>query len=391
MSHIVVIGAGFVGLSTARRLQKRLPRDTKITLLDSKDQFLFTPRLIDVLQNPRYPRAYVRADLREIALRDGFTFIQGHVTAVDRNTRAVTYTVPTSKTRTETLIFDILVLCQGAKPCFYAIPGTHEYALPLKSEEDVRHVHDHVERVLEEAAHSASPETRQRLLSFVTVGAGPSGVEAICALKLMVEARSKERYPKLIEHLSWTLLQAGPEILPGFPATLVAHTRRLLAAQGITVRTGAAVSAISLGSLTTAQGILETGCVLWTAGIEPSVIDLAPKIHTDRAGYLPVDSTLKIAPNIFGAGDVVLYREGNMIIPKNAQTAVQMSKTLSENVLRTLAHQPLIPFYYASRGNILTMGKSGFLDLKFFSIHSRFAPFIRNLLYRFRLWQIIKG
>lgn len=388
MPHILIVGAGFVGLSTARRVQKNLPRDCTLTLIDSKDQFVFTPRLIDALQDPDYPRSSLRADLRAIAKRDGFHFVQGRVTTIDREQHTLTYTAPTSSSRHETLMYDILVLCQGAQPSFYNIPGAQEYALPLKSKEDVHHIHDRVRRQLEAASHLNDHEAQKRLLSFVVVGAGPSGVEAICALKSMVEKTCEKTYTPLTSHLSWTLVQAGPEILPGFPTGLVAQARRTLATQNITVRTGQAVTAMNEERIATADHAIDAGCVLWTAGIEPSRIQMIPDIHTDRAGYLPVDAHLSIAPNIFGAGDVVLYREGNMIIPKNAQTSMNMAKTLSENILRTITHRPLVPFHYVSKGNILTIGTTGFLDLKFLMIQTRLVPFIRNILYRLRFWEV---
>ncbi len=388
MPHILIVGAGFVGLSTARRLQKRLPKDTKITVLDSKDHFVFTPRLIDALQNPEYPRTSLRADLRAIAKRDGFTFIQGRVTAIDREQRTVTYTVPTSSNRIEAVSYDVLALCHGAQPCFYGIPGAQEHTLPLKSEEDVHHIHDRVKQTLERAAHAKNDEERKQLLAFVIVGAGPSGVEAVCALKTMVEKQCAQNNAALKQHLSWTLMQASPEILPGFPTNLVRQARQTLAKQGITVRTGEAATAMNEGQIATATGSIDAGCVLWTAGIEPSHITLMPDVHTDRAGYLPVDGNLSIAPNIFGAGDVILYREGNVVVPRNAQTAIRMAKTLAENILRTITHQQLVPFHYASKGNILTVGNTGFLDLKFLLIQSRLTPFIRNALYRMRFWQV---
>lgn len=388
MPHIVIVGAGFVGLSTARRLQKSLPKDTKLTVIDGKDQFLFTPRLIDALENPDYPRTSLRADLRAIAKRDGFNFIQGRVTTIDREQRTLTYTVPTSSSRTETTTYDVLILSHGAQPCFYGIPGAQEYALPLKSEEDVHHLRDRVQQLLEKAERTTSNEERKHLLSFVVVGAGPSGVEAICALKLMVEKRCKEAHAALTPHLSWTLIQAGPDILPGFPTNLIAQAKQALITQGVNVRVGEAVTALNETQIATAKEMMDVGCVVWTAGIEPSRIAISPEIHTDRAGYLPVDATLSIAQNVFGAGDVILYREGNVVIPKNAQTAIKMSKTLANNVLRTILHKPLLPFHYASKGNILTTGKTGFLDLKFLLVQTRLTPFIRNALYRLRFWQV---
>ncbi len=388
MSHIVIVGAGFVGLSTARELKKLLRSDATVTLLDAQDHFLFTPLLIDALGSPDYPNSSLCAELKTIAKRDGFTFIHGCVTAVDRVEQTLSYTASTAQNRVETLAYDVLVLCQGVRPCFYGIPGAQEYALPLKSAADVHRIHARVERQLKAAAQTTNDNERQQLLAFVAVGAGASGVEAICALKQMVETHCVQNYAVLKTHLSWTLLQAAPEILPDFPPRLIQRTHMLLAAQGITVCTGATVTAVHKTQVTTVQTAFAAGCILWTAGIEPNCITMTPDLQTDRAGYLPIDAQLAIAPNIFGAGDVVTYREGNMPIPKNAQTALRMASVLAKNVVRQLKHQPLLTFRYVSRGNILILGKTGFFDFKFLVFNTRFTVLIRRAFYRWRFWQV---
>lgn len=387
MPHIVIIGAGFVGLSTARRLRKLLPSAT-VTLIDQKDHFLFTPRLIDALEHPDYPRASLRADLRPIAKRDGFTFIQGHVDSINRDNKTIFYTTPSSNQREESITYDIIALCQGAQPCYYGIPGVAQNSFALKREEDVHHIHDEVKKRLDIATQNPSDEERRHLLSFVVVGAGPSGVEAVCALKTMVERLCDTSYTDLKPLLSWTLVQAGPQILPGFPTSLVTKTTELLERQGILVRTGATVSGMNQRELQTALGSLPIGLVIWTAGIEPCTVAITPEVHVERSGYLPVDQSLQIAPDVFGGGDIVLYRESNLVIPKNAQTALQMAHIVAKNLVRAVSNQPPLPYHYVSKGNILTVGKTGFLDLKFTVIHTSLVPWLRNIIYRFRFWQI---
>lgn len=387
MSRIVIVGAGFVGLSTARRLRRLLPAAT-ISLIDAKDRFLFAPRLIDLLEDEDYPTTSLRADLRAIAKRDGFGFIQGKVVNIDRETRTLTYTPPTSQDQPSTLTYDALVLCQGAQACFYGISGAAEHTIPLKSEEDVHHLHDQVRSLLEKAKGASTDETRKKLLSFVAVGAGASGVEALCALKQFTERVCDRDYTALKPYLSWTIVQGGPQILPGFPLELVNGAKTALERQGIAVKTGATVTAIQPDQVDTTQGSFLAGCILWTAGIEAVAIPLTPEVHTERGGYLPVDQYFVVAPQIFGAGDVVVYREGNMVIPKNAQTAMRMADTLAENVARSLRGSSLTPFRYSAKGNIVTVGDTGFLDMKFMVLQTRLAHVIRNLFYRLRFWQM---
>lgn len=388
MPHIVIVGAGFVGLSTARRLRKQKP-DLSITLIDVKDTFLFTPRLIDALENEGYPRASYRADLRTIAKRDGFAFIQGYVNNIDRETKTLTYIPSTSNEIKETISYDLLVLSQGAKPCFYDLPGVVEHGLSLKTEEDLHYIHDRVRSMLKEAKNLATDEEKKYHLTFAAVGAGPSGVEGVCSLKTFVEKLcNTEEYSSLKPHLSWTLLQGGPQILPGFPTPLVKGAAHLLEQQGIAVRTGVSVTGIQPGKIITAQNIVPASLTLWTAGIEAATIPISPTIQSERGGYLPVDRHLMIAPNIFGAGDAILYRESNVVIPKNAQTAMRMAKTLADNLLHTLKNERLETFRYTSKGNIITVGNTGFLDAKYFVIQTKLVLPLRRLLYRIRFWQV---
>ncbi len=388
MPHIVIVGAGFVGLSTARRLRKQAP-SLSISLIDVKDTFLFTPRLIDALEDETYPRTSYRADLRTIAKRDGFTFIQGYVNAIDREGKTLTYIPSTSNEIQETISYDLLALCQGAKPCFYGLPGVAEHGLSLKTEEDLHHIHDRVRSILKEAKTLSTDQEKKRHLAFAAVGAGPSGVEGLCSLKTYVERLcNTDEYSSLKPHLSWTLLQGGPQILPGFPLPLVKGTERTLEQQGIAVQTGVSVTGIKPGEVITVQNIVPANLVLWTAGIEAAAVSISPPIQTERGGYLPVDNHFKITPDIFGAGDAILYRESNVVIPKNAQTAMRMAKTLANNLLHTLKNEPLETFRYASKGNIITVGNTGFLDAKYFVIQTRLVLPLRRFLYRIRFWQM---
>ncbi len=387
MPHIVIIGAGFVGLSTARQLRKQKP-SLSITLIDAKDTFLFTPRLIDALQSSEYPREAYRADLRTIAKDEGFPFIQGYVSNVDREAKKIEYIPSTSNEVKETLSYDLLVLSQGAQPCFYGLPGVAEHSLPLKTEDDLHHIHDRVRTILKEAETLPSDQEKKRHLAFAAVGAGPSGVEGICALKLFVETLCDKDFPSLKPHLSWTLIQGGPQILPGFPTKLVNGAKIALERQGISVQTGVSVTGMNKGEILTAQTSIFANLILWTAGIEAVNLNISPKIQTERGGYLPVDHTFVIAPNIFGAGDAVLYRESNVVIPKNAQTAMRMAKTVTQNIINTLENQPLKTFRYSSKGNIVTVGNTGFLDAKYFILKTPFALYLRNFLYRLRFWQM---
>ncbi len=389
-SRVVIVGAGFAGTLSARLLRKKLSQDIDIVLLDPKDDFLFTPRLIDLLEDPAFSRAHVEKNLHELARRDGFIFLQGRATHIHRDTKTITYEPTSSSKKVLTLSYDALVLSQGAHPSFYHIPGAEAHTLPLKTEEDVRHIHGRVQDLLRQADRVATREDKQSLLRFLVVGGGATGIEALCALKVMVERACQKEFAPLLPLLSWGLIQAGPQILPGFPIPIVEKTIKELEQQGIALSMGEAVTEVYADGLKTTTQTLSASLIVWCAGIEPSSIPIEPPLHADPAGYLASDRFLRLAPNIFGAGDIIVYKESNVLIPKNAQTAMRMAPLIAENVCRCLQGLTLIPFHYVSRGNLLILGKTGFIDAGWFTVKTRFAPWIRNVFYRYRFWQMTR-
>ncbi len=385
--RIVIVGGGFTGLLAARKIAAQHHPQTDITLIDVKDHFLFTPRLVDALSTSCQSIARWCAPFAELATRYGFTFLQGRVEHVNRENK--TLTVFTESTGIRTVTFDTLVLCSGVKTCYYRIAGAEAHVMPLKTVDDIDHIQQRAHTLLQQAQTATSSEDKRRLLSFIVVGAGPSGVEGIFSLQQYVKNWCKDHAPELVTYLTFSLIQAGPQILPGFPLKIVNLMTIELQRQSIRIFLGEAVIDVSADAISTSlKHVLPASLVIWTAGIEPNKVTMDPEAHRDRIGYFIVDRFLQVEPSIFAAGDTVLYREHNQIIPRNAQTAIMMGRALGNNISRLLQHQSLKPFTYRSKGNILVVGKTGYLDLKLFSIKSRFAPLIRDIFYRFRFWQI---
>ncbi len=381
--RIVIVGAGFVGLPTARQLKKRLP-NADVFLIDKKDHFLFTPRLIDLLETPsdKYtPR------IAPIAARQKFTFVQGEARNIDR-TKRIVY-VKTQDGAARELGYDALVLCQGAKTTYFKTPGAEAYALPLKVREDVDRIHARVQERFADAK-DADPMRAKALLSFLVVGAGPSGIEALFSLKAYAERYADEHAPTLKQYLSFAVLQAAPQILPGFIPGVVNAAKDALSRHNIDIFEGDPVTNIEPDAVTTAVGRrIPYGVLLWCAGIEANCITMAPETLLDRAGCIVTDQYLHVSDMIFAAGDTVAFADRNVIIPKNAQTAMMMVETITTNVINTLEKKPLVAFHYTSKGNILTLGPNdGVLQLKSLSARSGLARTIRNALYNIRERQI---
>ena len=389
MKQIIVAGGGFAGTIAAIRIAKHLQNKVTVTLIDPEDHFFFTPRVIDLLALNSLPASRFSLSFADLAQRHGFTFLQGEVHRVDRAKQLVA--IKLSNKKNSSLTYHSLVLAQGAQTTTFGLPGADAYALPLKTEADVTRIHEHINACLEQAMRITKKPERCSWLSFTTVGGGPSGVEGAIAIAAHVRNQLTAHAPHLLEEVSFTLIQGGPQILPGFPLSLIEGVGHELANQGINTLLGDQVAAIYEDRVETTSGnVLATHTVLWAAGIIACPIPTDPILAEER-GYLTVDRYLKAAPHIFAAGDIVNYKEHNMVIPKNAQTAMRMGRILADNVIQEFKHKKLRPFTYFSKGNIIALGETGFMDVRLFTFKTRFASFLRNLFYTLRQREIEKG
>lgn len=381
-SKIVIVGAGFVGLPAARRLKARLGDEVDVLLIDPKDHFLFAPRLIDALAGD-VEQDQIRTDLALIADRCDFRFHQGTVERVDRNRRII---VANGKR----IPYDLLILSQGSRMCYFGIPGSEEHSVCLKQLADVYRIHERVHALVNEAKRAKDADEKRALLSFVVVGGGPSGVESIFALKRYVERHCDTHAPRLHKYLSFMLLEAGPQILNGFPPRIVHGAMEELDRNSITIHTGDAVSCVENTCVLVKKEKMPAALTVWAAGILPNIIPIEPEVHRDTKGCLITDRFLSIDPCIFAAGDAVTHHDKTVMVPKNAQTALKMSRAIVENAVRSLHGKSLLPFAYSSKGTILVTGRTGFVDTSAFAFKTRLAALIRDAFYRYRQWQITK-
>ncbi len=383
MPHkIIIVGAGFVGLPAARELKARLGNAADVLLIDPKDHFLFAPRLVDALAGD-VREDQIKVDIALIADRSDFQFLHGTVERVDRTARDVSV-------GSQRIPYDVLILSQGSRTCYFNIPGSEEHTVCLKRLEDVYRIHDQIHDLVERAQRTKNADEKRALLSFVVVGGGASGVESVFALKRYVERHCDRHTPRLRKHLSFRLLEAGPQILKGFPPRIVNGALRELTRNGIAIHTGEAVSCVENTCVVVAKERMSTALTIWAAGILPNVIPIDPDVRRDAKGCFITDRFLSIDPCIFAAGDAVTHQDRTVTVPKNAQTAIQMSRTIVENAVRSLAGKSLVPFRYKSMGSILIMGSKGYIDLRAFAIKTRLAALARDLFYRYRMWQITK-
>ena len=386
MKHVVIIGAGFAGFLTAKRLAQRAQGSVQITLVDPKDHFLFAPLLIDVLQDDLKPEQ-ITIPLAEMAQKQKIAFIQGRVVQIQRADQRVQ--VETAEGVRE-LGFDILVITSGATTNYFGNASAEKVSFPLKTLKDAARLRSRIEWIIKQATATEDSTERRRLLSFCVVGAGATGIEALCSMQ-DIAYEATHQVPALRSDMQFHLFQAATQILPGFPLRMVNFALAECEKRGFMVHCGVPVSEVTEQSLVCVDGSrFDAGCVLWSAGLAPNMVSV--DIDLPKAGpWLNVDAFLRVSDTIFAAGDIVSASYQKVLVPKNAQTARLMAFVLAENVWRTLtARRDLKPFTYFSKGTLLVMGQNGYADFRWFGLPGAWVGKVRAFFYRVMMWQMAR-
>lgn len=378
--RVVIVGAGFSGVLSAKRLAQRLGKGAEIVLFNMTEDFLFSPRLVDVLQD-RFERLPFRSDLSKLAKRYKFRFIKANVTKIDRAARRLEYV--TDDGSDEEMSYDVVVVSPGATTNYFNTPGAKENAIDLKTFDSILKIRSRIVALFERATAATNDAERRRLLSFSVVGGGASGVEAIFALKLHTEKYAATHAPELKKFLSFSIVQAAPQLLVGFPDSMVDGAIAQIHRQSISLFVNEPVTRVTLDGFETMHGRqIPSGLVLWCAGLTPHPLPITPEPVKDPAGFIQTDRDLRVDDRMFAAGDAISFRDNHVVVPKNGQTARRMAFTITENVIRTLSKRPLKHFHYFSKGTLLIVGKMGFLDLGGIIVKSRLVVPLRDILYR---------
>jgi NADH dehydrogenase len=286
--------------------------------------------------------------------------------------------------------YDYLVLCPGSETQFYGVPGAQEHSFQLKRVEDVEAIHRGIQQCIRKAMDAGDEQVAKQALAFVGVGGGAAGIEAFAAIQRYVTKALQASAPELLSFPSYTLIQGGPQILPGFHANTVKGGMRSLEKLGIQVQLGDPASQVSNSFLLTKTGQrFDAALVLWCGGIKPVEIAMNPDIHREPNGCLLTDPGLCFTDSIFAAGDIINYRQKNVLIPKNAQTALRMARCIKDNILATIEQKPLKRFRYSALGSLIVVGDDGYLELPMsITVPSKLIKNLREFFYRMRFKQI---
>ncbi len=354
--RIVILGAGFAGLTVARALRRRLDGYGQILLIDRHNYHLFTPLLYQVAACEVDPHA-VAYPVRHFAGRHGVEFRSATVIGIDFDARRV-------QLDSGYVEYDYLVIALGSATDFFGNEVVQEHALPLKSLEDGVRIRHRVIDVLEQAVETSDPDERRALLTFVVVGGGATGVELAGALATLLQQVLPSDYPTLYrEEPRVLVIEREGRLLGPMSERMAALALRELRAAGVEVWLNATVRDLEPDGVHTEDGrSLRARTILWTTGVRaPEVVASLAASH-GTAGSVAVDEYLQVRgrPGVYAAGDNAYCEDRRTYrpVPLLAAVAVQEGATVAENLARAVEGRPPVPFRYRPLGNVGALGRA---------------------------------
>jgi NADH dehydrogenase len=348
--RIVIVGAGFGGLFAAQALARV---DAEITVVDRHNYHLFQPLLYQVA-TAGLPPSDVAWPIRSILRRQrNATVLLGRVVGVDVAGRVV-------ELEDRTLSFDYLVVATGSTHSYFGHEDWRPYAPGLKSIDDATTIRRRLLRAFEAAEMESDAARRERLLRFIIVGAGPTGVElagTIAELARFTLAADFRRIDPRSARI--VLVEAGPRVLAAFKEPQSDYARRALVKLGVEVRLNAAVTACDAGGVWLGAERLESATVIWAAGVEASPAGRWLGAPTDRAGRVLVKPDLSTDADVFVIGDAAsLTLADGRRVPGVAPAAKQQGRYVAKVIAARIAKRPPPrPFVYRDPGNLATIGR----------------------------------
>jgi len=359
-TRIVIVGGGYVGMYTALRLQKKLRGgEAEITVVDPQPHMTYQPFLPEAAAGSIEPR-HVVVPLRRVLRK--CQVLTGRVTTISNAAREVT--VELADGHVTALGFDVLVVAPGSVARTLPIPGLAEHGIAFKTIGEAIFLRNHVLSRLDAADTTIDPALRQRLLTFMVVGGGYAGVEALAELADM--ARYASRYYPTIDRddIRWILVEATGRIMPEVSPKMGRYTVERLLDSDIEVNLDTRVKSMVGGHVELDDGQeFDTDTIIWTAGVKPSPMLDKTDLPRDERGRLDCHATLQVRdlPGVFSAGDCAGVPDLSKDDPAartspSAQHAVRQAKVLADNVVAHLRQRPLKEYKHSYAGSVASLG-----------------------------------
>jgi NADH dehydrogenase len=349
--RVVIIGGGFGGLYAARTLHNA-PVD--VTLIDRSNHHVFQPLLYQVATASLAPEQ-ITAPLRSVLRNQQNTeVLMAEVTGVDTQARRV-------QMHDKWVPYDYLILATGSRHSYFKHPEWERFAPGLKAITDANNVRRELLLAFEAAEMESDEAKRKRLLTFVLVGGGPTGVEMAGQIAEICHRAFSRDFRNIKPNTARILLvEAGPRILPGFHESLAAASQKYLENMGVEVWTGKSVEDVSSEGVKVAGEFIPSGAVVWAAGNTTSPVGNWTGAETDKVGRVKVRPDLSVPnlPEVFIVGDSMTLEAEGQRLPGVAQVAIQQGKYVAKLIRGRVEGKPdLPPFRYFDKGNMATVGR----------------------------------
>lgn len=351
LPHVVILGGGFGGLTAAQKLAKT---PVRITLVDRRNHHLFQPLLYQVATAALNPSDIASPIRRILRRQKNASVILGDAIAIDTTKKIV-------QLADGEVAYDFLILAAGATHSYFGHDEWIDAAPGLKTLEDAVEIRRRVLVAYEAAEREIDQRRITEWMTFVIIGAGPTGVEMAGALA-EISRRVLERDFRHIQpgRARIVLIEAGPRALPAMSPDSSASAIRQLERIGVEVITGSAVTAIDGNGVTHAGGRIDARTVIWAAGVAASPLGKALGAPMDRAGRVLVNQDLSVpgADSVFAIGDLAAIKSDGKPVPGVSPAAIQEGRQAAANIARIVRGEPPVAFRYRDKGTLATIGRA---------------------------------
>lgn len=349
--HVVIVGGGFAGIYAAKTLARE---PVRVTLIDKENHHLFQPLLYQVATaalNPADIASPIRSILRSYKNVEVFL---GDVRRIDRERRVV-------HVNDAEMSYDYLLVATGATHSYFGNDQWQALAPGLKTISDAVEIRRRVLLAYEAAEQEPDPQRRREWMTFVVIGAGPTGVELAGALSEI----ARNAMDRDFRHINPSdarvvLLDGAKAVLPVYPEDLSQSAREQLEKLGVEVQTGQMVTAIDERGVTAGELRIEARTTLWAAGVQASPLAKCLDVELDKAGRVLVEDDLSLPGDsrVFVAGDLAAVRWNDSWVPGVASAAIQEGKHVAKNIMRAVEGFDMRPFVYRDKGSLATIGRA---------------------------------
>lgn len=349
--RVVILGAGFGGLSAARALAHS-PADTLV--IDRNNYHTFHALLYQVAAAELEPEEIsypVRTILRGIP---NARFHMGELKSIDLGGKTV-------RLASQAIEYDYLIMATGSTTRFFGVAGAEQNTFELKTLDDAIALRNHILCCLEQASAEADGELRRRLITFVIVGGGPTGVEFAGALAELMRGPIMKDYPTLgLRDIRIVLLQAADSLLTDLPGRLRDYALRRLRRMGVEVLLSASAARVTPDGVHLKDGgTVMARTIVWTAGVRGSMLAEDSGLQTASDGRVRVLASLQAAeyPEVYVVGDLAYVEKDGRPLPFVAPVAIQEGAAAAANIRRQMANLEPVPFHYRDKGSLATIGR----------------------------------